>query len=194
MAKLEGSKKDQILMHFEDEVELSDSSKSFTLLNPLKNDNENLYKIGCKLDHNYKNIELNKEKIDYISSGSKCKGNIKLWEEYIEVLWKQLEKDIQESYSCKRNTIIYKCSVSPELKTTLSVGFTLLGTFLITFYFLYKFSPIGPRIYSCLYKKKRIKKNIVLEELCELLERSSENVISPTEDGRIRIGYNSAGN
>ncbi|SBT85539.1 PIR protein [Plasmodium malariae] len=218
MVKLEESKKNQILMHFDDEVELADSSKSFTLLNPLKNDNENLYKIGCKLDHYYKNKEvinvmlgpsysvsdteycgflnewLNREKIDYISSGSKCEGNIKLWEEYIEVLWKQLEKDIQDSYSCERNTTIYKCSISHEMKTALSVGFTLLGTFLITFYFLYKFSPIGPRIHSCRNKKKRITKNIVLGESCELLERYSENVISPTEDGRIRIGYNSAGN
>ncbi|KAI4838702.1 PIR protein [Plasmodium brasilianum] len=218
MVNLEASKKDQILSYFKDDVELEVLSKSFTLLNPLKNDNENLYKIGCKLDHNYKNIEvirtmigtsysvsnteycdflnewLNKEKIDYIFSGSKCEGNIKLWEKYIEELWIQLEKDIEDRYSCKRNTTIYKCSVSPELKTALSVGFTLLGTFLITFYFLYKFSPIGLWIHNCLNKNKRITKNIVLEESCELLERSSENVISPTEDGRIRIGYNSAGN
>ncbi|SBS96563.1 PIR Superfamily Protein, partial [Plasmodium malariae] len=162
MAKLEESKKNKILMHFEDEVELADSSKSFTLLNPLKNDNETLYKIDCKLDHYYKNKEvisaligtsysvsvteycgflnewLNKEKIDYIFSGSKCESNIKLWEEYIEELWKQLENDIEESYLCKRNTTIYKCSISPVLKTALSVGFTLRGTFLITFYFLYK--------------------------------------------------------
>ncbi|SBS98600.1 PIR Superfamily Protein [Plasmodium malariae] len=125
---------------------------------------------------------LNNKKNKYINEGSNCEENRQLWEKHIEELWEQIKIDIQDKFLCERNKTIYSCSISPELKTVFSVGFTLLGTCLTIFFFLYKFSPLGPCINNYINKKKRITKNIVSEESSGSLERSSKN-------GEITIGY-----
>ncbi|SBT00932.1 PIR Superfamily Protein [Plasmodium malariae] len=109
---------------------------------------------------------LNNKKNKYINEGSNCEENRQLWEEHIERFWEPIRKYVEDSFLCNRDTTPYNCSASPDLKTAtpdlktatpdlktatpdlktatpdlktaLFVGFTLLGTFLITFYFLYK--------------------------------------------------------
>ncbi|SBT85474.1 PIR protein [Plasmodium malariae] len=139
---------------------------------------------------------LNNKKNKYIIEGSNCEDNTQLWEKHIEELWEQIKIYIKDMFLCERNKTIYTCSISPELKTAspdlktaspdlktaLSVGFTLLGTCLISFFFLYKFSPLGTWINNNINKKKRITKNIFSEESSGSLERSSKN-------GEITIGY-----
>ncbi|SBT86003.1 PIR protein [Plasmodium malariae] len=205
------SKKVKILENFDEEYELSTSGTSYVILSPIKDTYKNLYEIGCKLHNNYKkkgtlcilindsvsdtehcellNEWLSEKKNHYIFNGSSCENNIKLWEIYIEELWKELKNDTGDSFLCDRKTTNYSCSISLELKTILSVSFTLLGAFLITFFLLYKFSPLGPRIHNCLNKNKRIIENIIPEESYELLEKSSENENLYSENGRISIGY-----
>ncbi|KAI4841037.1 hypothetical protein MKS88_000805 [Plasmodium brasilianum] len=132
---------------------------------------------------------LNNKKNKYIIEGSNCEESAQVWENHIEVLWEQIKIYINDKFLCERNKTIYSCSISPEfktaspdLKTSLSVGFTFLGTCLISFFFLYKFSPLGPWINNNINKKKRITKNIFSEESSGSLERSSKN-------REITIGY-----
>ncbi|SBT86415.1 PIR protein, pseudogene [Plasmodium malariae] len=215
---LDIGKKDEILGYFEQDVELADSSMSFSLLNPIKETHNYLYKIGCKLDTNYKNKDvintmiggiyivsapeycgllnewLEKKKITYINEGPNCENSTILWEEIIEKLWEQLKNHAFDSFSCDRNKTIYNCHVSTELKSALSVGFTLMGIFLITLFIFYKFSPLGPRIRNRINNKRRTTQNIAPEVSGELLEISSENEISHCENGRFCIGYHSVKN
>ncbi|SBT88039.1 PIR protein [Plasmodium malariae] len=213
MVKPNVSKKDKIFYHFDEDNEPMDDER-IELLSPLKKDHADLYKIGCMLNNSIRNKDsmpvliddsvndveycyllnewLNKKQFKYISEGPNCENKTKLWEEKIEELWDPLIKLAYVNFSCERNKIVYNCSISSELKNTLSVCFTLLGIFLITFFFLYKFSPFGHRVDSCLNKKKRIKQNIVPECSCELTEGCYDNGESHSEKGRIRIHYHSA--
>ncbi|SBS98505.1 PIR Superfamily Protein [Plasmodium malariae] len=205
------SKKDKILENFDEEYDLSTYETSYEFLSTIRDTYKNLYKIGCKLHNNYKkkdtlsilisdsvsdtehcellNEWLNEKKNHYIFNGSSCENNIKLWEMYIEKLWELLKSDTGDIVLCDRKTTHYSCSISFELKTAISISITLLGAFLITFFLLYKFSPLGPRIHNCLNKNKRIIENIIPEESYELLEKSSENENLYSEKGRISIGY-----
>ncbi|SBT85478.1 PIR protein [Plasmodium malariae] len=218
MMNLDKSKKDLIFSRFNEEYEPAESSAIYNLLNPIKETDQDLYNIGCKLDNSYKmrqmlpeyigesnsinkddfcsllNEWLNSKKIEYISGKSDCESNTELWEQKIEILWSKLKESVGEGESCERYKVTYNCSISPEFKTPITLCFMLLGIFLIIFFFLYKFSPLGSRIHNCLNRKKRILQNTVPEVSCKLLERSSENEISHFERERINIGYYYSGN
>ncbi|SBS95631.1 PIR Superfamily Protein, partial [Plasmodium malariae] len=81
---------------------------------------------------------LNNKKNKYINERSICEENRQLWEEHIERFWEPIRKYVDNSFLCNRDTTPYICSASPDLKNALSVGFALLGTCLISFFFLYK--------------------------------------------------------
>ncbi|KAI4839626.1 hypothetical protein MKS88_002183 [Plasmodium brasilianum] len=206
---LETSKEEKLLRHFfEEDIQPTDFTEKFSSFSSLKGIHNNLYKIGYKLHNNFKNRQvneiligesvndtfnveyycellnewLNQKKKHYIIEGSNCEENTKLWEEHIEKLWEPIRTYVDGSFLCNRVTTPYICSASPDLKTALSVGFTLLGTCLISFFFLYKFSPLGTWINNNINIKKRITKNIFSEESSGSLERSSKN-------GEITIGY-----
>ncbi|SBS98875.1 PIR Superfamily Protein [Plasmodium malariae] len=209
------SRKSKILAYFDQEYEIDASSQSYNLLNPIKEIHRNLYKIGCKLDNSYKmrdllpilledsnpinkdefcgllNEWINNKKYIYIFEGTNCENKTKFWEENIEKLWEQLKTNTGNEEGCERCKIFYNCSVSPEMKTSLSVGFTIFGILLITFFIFYKLGPIRSRIHNCLHKKKRKIENIVPEKSCELLEGSSKKGISFSENGSIALGYHS---
>ncbi|SBT87565.1 PIR protein [Plasmodium malariae] len=208
----EVSKKVKVFSLFDEDHEPNDSNTS-VLLSPLKKDHTNLYKIGCMLNNSIKikdalyslisdsiseteycdllNEWLDQKKNEYINEGTNCESNTKLWEEKIENLWIPLMKNAYDSVSCHRKKSTYNCFILPEMKTSLSVGFTLLGTFIITFFILYKFSPFGHWIHNCLRKKRKTIQNIVPEDSYKLINESSYMGKSHTESGKIRISYGS---
>ncbi|KAI4840202.1 PIR protein [Plasmodium brasilianum] len=98
---------------------------------------------------------------------------------------------ISDSISETEKELTYNCFILPEMNTSLSVGFTLLGTFIITFFILYKFSPFGHWIHNCLRKKRKTIQNIVPEDSYKLINESSYMGKSHTESGKIRISYGS---
>ncbi|SBS98922.1 PIR Superfamily Protein, partial [Plasmodium malariae] len=212
---VEVSIKQKYFESFEQDYEPSESAVSYSLLSTIKNIDETLYNICCKLHNNYKsknilsltydgsesiddnkycvllNEWLNKKAYEYIIKGSNCENNKKLWEEYIGKLWLTLKDDTGSCFSCNRNKITYDCSISPNLKTVLSVGFALLGSFLITLFVLYKFSPLGYRINNFLIKKKNKIQNTVQERSYESLQRTFKNGNSLSKRKSISIGYRS---
>ncbi|SBS94520.1 PIR Superfamily Protein [Plasmodium malariae] len=212
MVKLETSKIEKLRLFFEEDTKPSDFTEKFSSFSSLEGIHENLYKIGYMLHNNFKskllnemlindigsesgnvtisvddycellNEWLNNKKYIYINEGSNCEENRQLWEKHIEGMWELLKTYLDNSFLCNRDTTPYICSASSDLKTALSVGFTFLGTCLISCFFLYKFSPLGPWINNNIKKKKRITKNIFSEESSGSFERSSKN-------GEITIGY-----
>ncbi|SBS80902.1 PIR Superfamily Protein [Plasmodium ovale curtisi] len=104
---------DKELKTNEEEVDCNNA-----LLTGLKNQNKDLYKLGCALTENYKsagsmrssqpnicsflNEWLNNRKKINTDNGTNSKNN-ELWETYIENLWIQLEKDRDCYYWCRRS-------------------------------------------------------------------------------------------
>ncbi|SBT00655.1 PIR Superfamily Protein [Plasmodium malariae] len=178
MVELEESKKNQIFAIFEEDNDDSDSSCSVS------------HSDYCTLLNKW----LNTKKNEYISEGPNCESNKNLLEEKFDVLWVPLKNGVHANFSCDRITTPYDCSVLPELKTDLSVCFTVMGTTLITCFILYKISPLGQRVHYCLNEKKRIIQNVLPEASHKLLESFSENETLHSGDRRITIGYNSVEN
>ncbi|SBT01717.1 PIR Superfamily Protein, partial [Plasmodium malariae] len=164
MVKLETSKIEKLRLFFEEDTIPSDFTEKFSSFSSLEGIHNNLYKIGYKLHNNFKsklsngmligeggndtisaedycellNEWLNQKKKHYINEGSNCEESAQLWEKHIEELWEPIRTYVGDNVLCNRDTTTYICSASPDLKTALSVGFALLGTCLISFFFLYK--------------------------------------------------------
>lgn len=139
---------------FEKKYEIKEFTKSYYLLEPLKNEDSSLYQIACFLEGSYKSTHLmqqnythvsfceylnewlNNKMITYTADGTKCDSLI-LWEKYIEKLWLLLYNDPDREKWCARKSTTYEC-IPTSSKTAISVFFTLLGVLIIIFFLLYK--------------------------------------------------------
>lgn len=116
-------------------------------LKDLKDQNNNLYNIACALAENYKSAHLmkdseanicvflnewldNKRRIN-TENGQNYENN-QLWENYIEELWIQLEKETDRNYWCKR---IFPSS---PISNALATSFTVVLSIVIIFFLIYK--------------------------------------------------------
>ncbi|SBT84515.1 hypothetical protein POCGH01_00202900 [Plasmodium ovale] len=197
----EKSDKVQIFEKWDKEVTLESHSPYNPLLNALKGQNEELYKMACSLTENYKNAHfiqshnpnicellnewLSQKKKIYIK-GEDDFQNKKLWNDYIEELWIQLEKDNDRNYWCRR---IFPSSL---VLNALTNSFTVLMCVLIGFFLIYNYNNIRNSLHSYINKKIRLKHN---------LSQGLSNVFSrtPSEYGdihsrkkRINLSYHTS--
>ncbi|SBT84074.1 PIR protein, partial [Plasmodium ovale] len=128
----------------------------------------------------------------YISSGDKCR-NIELWNEYIEKIWTQLEKIVEDENYCPIKTVTHECSkISPHV-TGIVVSFFLLATFATVFFFKKNFTALKQRFTNFLSKNERIRNHIYKYAPKGLFEYS-ENMDTHLLDETINLSYYSSHN
>lgn len=128
------------------EVSIDKHSPYTYILNDLKDQNENLFKIACSLTVIYPEAHLQQENTPNIcellnewlnikkkmnTDDTKNSEITKLWENYVEKLWLQLENDSNRYYWCRR-TFPASTIVNP-----LSFSFTVSIFVVIIFFIIY---------------------------------------------------------
>ncbi|SBT56103.1 PIR Superfamily Protein [Plasmodium ovale wallikeri] len=98
-----------------------------------------------------------------------------------------------ETHAMQTSIPVNECSCNTEYTSAMSVGFTLLGTF-VTFFLLYKFTNIVSWLYGLQTGKKRENRYIDEEEMYEFPKHSYENNVSHRQNRRNQIFYSLAQN
>ncbi|SBS98867.1 PIR Superfamily Protein [Plasmodium ovale curtisi] len=161
--------KQKVIQEFEKST-ANNHPEVLKILSDLREKDENLYATGCLIENAYKYTQLmykgkdtyyiceyfidwvNEKKNCYISSGDKCR-NIELWNEYIEKIWTQLEKIVEDENYCPIKTVTHECSkISPHVTgifTALKQRFTnFLSKNERIRNHIYKYAPKGLFEYS----------------------------------------------
>ncbi|SBT52358.1 PIR Superfamily Protein [Plasmodium ovale wallikeri] len=180
------------------------------IISDLQEKDQNLYATGCLIENAYKYAQLmysgedtyyiceyfidwvNQKKNSYISSGDKCR-NIELWDEYIEKIWTQLEKTVEDGNYCSIKTVTHECSKISAHVTGIVVSFFLLATFATVFFLKKNFTAVRQRLHNFLSKNERIRNHIYKYAPKGLLEYS-ENMDTHLLDERINLSYYSSHN
>ncbi|SBT55202.1 PIR Superfamily Protein [Plasmodium ovale wallikeri] len=171
----------------------------------------------CKDRCKFLNIWLNEKKSIYTSNG-KCTFYNKLWEDYVENLWKKIDESIENPYKCQRDLnssgnnfpedkFSQYCNLSPSevslltcpdkayvssCTTVLTITYVGIGIILIYMYFS-KFSNMWNRIKSIIKRKLRIGDNTDEQDNYELL-RNDENETMSSINSMYNITYNTPRN
>ncbi|SBT54829.1 PIR Superfamily Protein [Plasmodium ovale wallikeri] len=169
MMSQEKSEKDNFFESWNKEVKLDAHSPYNIILNVLKDENNELYKIACSLTENYKNAHiqqgkssnvcaflnewLNNKKRIHTHNGNDAK-NIQLWKRYIEELWIHLEQETERNYWCRR--IIPSSTVTNALSTSFAVFVFVL----MIFFLIYNYTTIISCLHPYIYKKIRLKQKL----------------------------------
>ncbi|SBS91053.1 PIR Superfamily Protein [Plasmodium ovale curtisi] len=165
----------------------------------------------------YLNAWLNEKRAIYTSNG-KCAYYNKLWEDYVENLWKKIDDTIDSTRKCTRDVnssnksfpeeqLSVFCNMNPSevlsytcpdeayantCTTILTLSYVSLGIVIIYLY-LYKFSNLGNRIKNIIKNKLRIGGHMDEHENDELLRNSENETMSPI-NRMYNINYNSPRN
>ncbi|SBS94709.1 PIR Superfamily Protein [Plasmodium ovale curtisi] len=182
------SEKERIFEAWDKPAVLDPYSPYNSLLTGLKEQNDELYKIGCSLTENYKNAHimqtnnpnickllnewLNKKKNIHIKSEEDFE-NKKLWNDYIEKLWIELEKDNYRYYWCRRNF------PSSYIANALATSFTILYTTIRSWLDIF------------INKKITLKQNLYDDISNGLVETFSEYSDSQAPNNSINLSYSS---
>ncbi|SBT56952.1 PIR Superfamily Protein [Plasmodium ovale wallikeri] len=168
----------------------------------------------CEERCKYLNDWLNEKKSIYTSNG-KCNYYNKLWKDYVEDLWDEIDKTMDNQYKCIRNgnlsgktfpsdKLSEYCNKTPSevlsltcpdkayantCTTILTMSYVALGIVIIYLY-LFKFSNLGNRIKNIIKHKLNIGGHMDEQENDELL-RNSENENMSAINRMYNINYNS---
>ncbi|SBS94735.1 PIR Superfamily Protein [Plasmodium ovale curtisi] len=171
----------------------------------------------CKERCKYLNDWLNEKKSIYTSNG-KCTYYNKLWKDYVEDLWDEIDKTMNNEHKCIRKGDLHGrtfpidkfsvfCNMNPSevlsytcpdeayantCTTILTLSYVALGIVIIYLY-LYKFSNLGNRIKNTIKNKLRIGGHMDEHENDEFLRNSENETMSPI-NRRYNINYNSPRN
>ncbi|SBT56326.1 PIR Superfamily Protein [Plasmodium ovale wallikeri] len=171
----------------------------------------------CKEHCNYLNLWLD-EKRDLYTSGGNCTYNKKLWDEYIEELWKELKQNSGETpFECERSKVVVndqfpKEGIPNDCGSPVPVQFSLtcdnvpdhdlkeiqyidrpISTASKIASSMGYFTPLGLWFNRLIKEKKRKWVNTDEEEIQEFM-RTSENSDMPFENRGIGLNYHSSRN
>ncbi|SBT55953.1 PIR Superfamily Protein [Plasmodium ovale wallikeri] len=170
----------------------------------------------CQEYCKYLNEWLN-EKQGIYTSNAKCSYYNKLWKDYVEDLWIEMDKSTIAQYKCQRDTKINAkefpkeyfsehCNLSPSdvlsltcpdkdyansCTTMLTVTYVAVGIILLYMYFS-KFSTLGNKIKNLIKNKIGIGNHMDKEENEELLSTQNDTVSSISR--MYNLSYNSPRN
>ncbi|SBT72143.1 hypothetical protein POWCR01_000011800 [Plasmodium ovale] len=145
----------------------------------------------CKDRCKFLNIWLNEKKSIYTSNG-KCTFYNKLWEDYVENLWKKIDESIENPYKCQRD-LNSSGNNFPEDKFSQYCNLSPSEVSLLTCPDKAYFSNMWNRIKSIIKRKLRIGDNTDEQDNYELL-RNDENETMSSINSMYNITYNTPRN
>ncbi|SBT57891.1 PIR Superfamily Protein [Plasmodium ovale wallikeri] len=195
------SEKEKIFESWDATTKTLDASSLYSeLLKGLMTENNELYKMACSLTEIYTNAHilqpehpniceflnewLNKQKPKYIKNEDDMQ-NKKLWNDYIEKLWIELEKDNDRYYWCRRNFS------SSLVANALTISFAVLISTVIIFSLIYKYSTMRNFLHAYINKKIKLKQYSQKGISNELLETIFKYGNLHARNKRINLSYSS---
>ncbi|GAW84177.1 variable surface protein [Plasmodium gonderi] len=188
---------------------ISADAYSDSILSQTKEKDEELFKIGCCLDHYKETSEsinktnlcaslnewLNAKKKEYLES-SKKSDKLTLWDNNIEALWKELqngdgdkwcsrELNTYEHYNASKRVSTFSL---PSLNDILVSVFIPIISTLLVFLIIFNFAKIKRSVHSKVNRKILLRKDV---QDAYPLEHNYADFPLDFEDKRINIVYSS---